>query len=548
MRTKRGIFLLPVGTFLVVSVFAQGLPEEHVDVFKPYRPSLNEMEKIHLSPNVPMPDTVLRVMPYVHPYVSLQPGYVPTVMKPVPPPGRNSQSVQNNLLRAALGTQWSPLLEAYLSKGRSTQYHYGLEAKYRSATSVEEDFKDMSLLSGRLYGMTFYRKMAVSAHVDVARKGYRFYAVDTGDAGVQNALTEDALRNEFDLLDAGLVVRNTSSKSQDVNYRLAFDYKYLKQHARLLADTFNVPPVEHNTLSEASLSKLIGDGHAIGVELFLHTNHFQAHFDTMLYHLRLQPGYQFQRDRLKFTLAAGLLGSPASWSAAPTVHVAYQVVDDRLTLFTDLRRVRTLASFGSVAQINPFVVGFTPFMEQTTTVSAGLHGVFADHFRYRLQAARQWFDQLTLYNPWYGEPVYYRVDVYTDAKAVELQASATYQLSDRVQVVADGMLLYWQLRANDQPFGLPRQKGSLKITYSYKQRLLFDFALFAQGATYCINPAGDTLLLRGFADPNLQVTYMHNKQFAFWAGAYNVAGMKQRQWYGYTTYGVQARAGIDWRF
>ncbi len=548
MRTNRGIFLLPIATCLVVSLFAQGIPEEHVDVFKPYRPSLGEMEKIHLSPNLPMPDTVLQVQPFSHPYITLQPGYVPTAMKPVLPSGRSSQPVQNNLLRAGVGTQWSPLVEAYLSKGRSAQYHYGLEAKYRSATSVEEDFKDVSLLQSRLYGMTFYRKMAVSAHVDVARKGYHFYAVDTGDVGVHNVLTEDALRNVFGLIDAGLVVRNTSAKAHDVNYRFAFDYKYLKQHARLLADSLAVAPVEHSALSEASMSKPIGDGHAVGVELFLQTNHFQAQPDTMLYNVRLQPGYKFQRDRWNVTLAAGLLGSPGSWSAAPVVQVAFQAVDDRLTLLADLRRVRTLASFRSIAQINPFVVGFTPFIEQTTTVSAGLQGVFADHFQYRLQAARQWFDQLAFYNPWYGEPIYYRVDVYTDAKAVELRGSASYQLSDRVQVAADGMLIYWQLRANDLPFGLPRQKGNLKITYSYKHRLLFDFALYAQGPTYCIRPDGDTLSLRGFVDPNLQVTYMHNKQFAFWAGAYNLAGMKQRQWYGYTSYGIQARVGMDWRF
>ncbi|MCS6917830.1 MAG: hypothetical protein NZM08_09140 [Chitinophagales bacterium] len=536
-----------------LSLFGQTLPVEEIDVVKQYRPQLTEAEKIQSRAEAPPRDTTL--YPITYPPFSLQLPlpFTPADVKPLAVPKPKEEPLQNHLFGAGFGTQLWPQLALYLSNGRSSSVHYGLQTRYESSTAAQMPLQKFSRWDARLHGTSFFQKVALWGEVDFDRNAYRYYAFPANYELTAEFPDEDSLRSVLFGAGIRLGVYNSAPTAADLDYDVQLRYRHLEQQARLMqSDSLlfsSWDPREDEVDLQATIRKKISEEQVVQVHAtYQNVGYRMPQTDTALSLLTLTPAYVHAFRSLN--LFAGLTAFAGNdlFTVFPALELSYRIAGDMLSVFGRLERRMDVQTFQKTMEENPYVIFFNPFTSKSTDAVAGIAGVYGQQMTYRLFVRQSWWKHQAFFYPFYQEPVYYRVEAHPAGSTLALAGEVTYRMSQRLAVLLSGNISRWKPDSLEHPVGIAPQSGKIGVEYQMKDKIRLDATVYAQTGAFTVTPEGESLRLKGFIDPNLKITYNYRPHLAFWAAGYNLANMKQRQWYGYTSYGIRAAAGVWIKF
>jgi len=542
--------ILCLVTFLTVCIFSyaqDNIKSEEVDIVKAYQPLLADAVKIQLHAEPAAIDTSMQPLQYNVKEHVIELPFTPAEIHPIALPEDQKQSTQNNLVKAGFGTQLTPLVEIYLANGRSDKFNYGMNFHHVSSNPSNIDFQDRSNTGGALFGASYFKGTALSAGVNYDREVHYFYGFTPGFVDTFNAYNKDFLRQRFQNIGVNAGLRNAKQNQAGIDYNLDFNFHNFE---RRTGDSSIRNTSENYYRFDLGVSKTIQKIHSAHLDFEFQQENLTSRADTSVNYFSVLPNYQLHTK--KADLKAGVNVSVVNKEVKlyPELFASYKLVGDYVIPYLGFQGGSNPNTLQEIASVNPFIANFDSiFTSENIEIYLGVKGSYGNNITYNAKVGYSDQKNAPFYLPDTLIPTHFIPFYYYDAKILSFHAEIGFRQSERLNLLLSGDASSYDLDFNDQPWGIPKSKLSFAVNYNLQNKIVFNANVFAESGAYTILP-GDSVSIqrKGFVDVNFSTTYNYKQNIAFWISLNNIASMKERHWYNYPYYGLQAMAGVILKF
>ncbi|MCR5658104.1 MAG: hypothetical protein K6G25_02125 [Bacteroidales bacterium] len=574
---KRHILIATL-ILLAVTVYAQH--DEQVTVEGKYRPKVNKVSKLQLTPETPQPSYDFPSSE-VNPMDAKQKFAID--LEKIAPTGyaaKNDKLVTptQNFLMAGIGTRLSPLFLYKHNSMLTKTLGLGVGIKHNSSWVNIKDYApsnymnnafDINLSTSKINGFQ------LEGGVYFKNDRYHLYGVDL----TENPLTEEQIevfapKITYNRVGGYIGLASTTTRLREMNHAANLDYFYL----------FNREHAVDFDYSLGYANNFWGDkSHPqnIGVDLGFQYDYCMGQGDNSFVVSRVlfkvnpffEMGGEFYRLHLGVRLDGATKASDEDKFLAvrPDVSGSLFVLNKKLEFYAGLNGGRKLLRFGDVVEDNPFLsplcspslgvpnvkLGFEGGVRTNIMEAVDLHlGVRYRHtdddplFVYYLPDA-------TVF-PSGMDPVLNSFDiVYDETQLVSIMADLRVKL--RNSFTADLGFAYnnWKTTNEEYAWYRPTTEGKLKLTYDFNDKLAFNTTFLYLGGRYAKVWDGvvdwqnfnfEAQKLKDVFDLSIGADYKVNDQITAFALFDNVAHQKYHLYYNYPVTGIQFYAGVKLRF
>lgn len=534
--------------FLVPHIFSnaqENIKSEEVDIVKAYQPLLADAVKIQLHAEPAAIDTTMQPLQYdVKQYVIKLP-FTPAEIQPIALPQEQKPPTQNNLVKVGFGTQLTPLVEIYLANGRSDKFTYGLNFHHVSSNPSNIDFQDISHTGGSLFGTSYFKGTALSAEVNYDRQVHYFYGFTPGFVDTFNVFNKDFLRQRFQNIGVNVGLKNAKQNQAGIDYNLDFNFHDFERRS---GDSSVKDASETYYRFDFRFAKTIQKIHSAHLDFDFQQENLKAGFDTSINYFSVLPNYQLHSKRMEVKAGLNVNVVNKEVKLYPEIFASYKLIGEYLIPYMGFHGGSNPNTVQQIMTVNPFI-GNLDFItsSENKEVYLGVKGSYANNITYNARVS--YLDQTNapFYLPDTLTPTHFIPFYYYDAKILSFHAEVGFRLSERLNMLVSGDASSYDLDFNDQPWGIPKSKLGFAANYNLQNKIIFNASVFAESGAFTII-GGDTVQRKGFVDLNFSTTYNYKTNIAFWVSLNNIASTKERQWYNYPYYGLQALAGVILKF
>lgn len=540
------VFTLCCSLF-TLHTFAQEIKSEQVDIVKAYQPLLADAVKIQLHAEPSSIDTTMQPLKYDVVKHVIEVPFIPADIRPIALPQEQPAPIQNNLLKAGFGTQVTPLIELYLGNGRSNKFSYGLNLHHISSNPGNIDFQDASHTGGSLSGRSYFKNTELSGNVDYDRRVHYFYGFDPGFIDSSGEFTKDLLRQKFENIGVNAGLKNSIATRSNFDYSFNFRFHDFERRA---GDSAIHSATENYYRFDFSLAKAIQKIHSAHMDFNFQKEYYKSVGDTSISYFSILPNYQYHSGKADLRAGVNVNVVNRDVKLYPELFGSYKIVGEYVIPYFGFSGGTNPSTLRQMAEMNPFIgnADTLPSSEKIE-VYAGIKGSYGNNISYNAKLSYTDQKNVLFFLPDQEIPTHFIPVFYYDAKIIGGHAEIGFRQSERLNLLLTGDAYSYNLDFNDQPWGLPKSKLSLSINYNLQKKIFFDVNVFAQSGAYTIIP-GDSVTTqrKGFADLNFGAAYNYKSNISFWLSLNNIASLKEREWYNYPYYGVQAIAGVILKF
>ena len=537
------VFFFP---FCIFCRAQDNIKSEEVDIVKAYQPLLADAVKIQLHADPSSIDTSMQPLQYEVKQHVIELPFTPAEIQPVALPQEQKQPTQNNLVKAGFGTQLTPLVEIYLANGRSDKFNYGLNFHHVSSTPSNIDFQDMSHTGGALFGTSFFKGTALSGEVDYDRQVHYFYGFTPGFVDTFNAFNKDFLRQRFQNIGVNVGLKNAKQNLAGIDYNLDFNFHDFERKS---GDTSVKNATENYYHFDFGFAKTIQKIHSVHLDFDFQQENLKSRFDTSINYFSILPNYQLHSKRAEVKAGVNVNVVNKEVKLYPELFASYKLIGDYLIPYIGFHGGSNPNTLQQITAVNPFIGNFSILSSETNEVYLGVKGSYGNNITYNARVSYTDQKNAPFYLPDAEIPTHFSVLYYYEAKILGFHAEIGFRQSERLNLLLSGDASSYHLDFNDQPWGIPKSKLSFAVNYNLQDKIVFNANVFAESGAFTIMPFDSVAIQRkGFVDLNFSTTYNYKQNIAFWISLNNIASMKERQWYNYPYYGLQALAGVILKF
>lgn len=568
IMNKRNIFLT-AALSLSLGLFAQH--NEDVTVEGVYRPKVNKVDKIRLTPEKPqltfeMPSSE------VHPKVTDR--HFDIELEKLSPSAYSEKEGSaikpvENFLMAGMGTRLSPLF-LYRHDSRLTKnVNFGVGLSHFSSWINMKDRPNSSLMNN-LFDVRVASKLSghqLDGKVYYKNDLYHYYGYNLSDSLIPSARVEEFCPKQvYNLVGARFAISSTDSRLQTLQHSISVGYDYAFSRFGLS---------EHNVALKGALSyadNWWGDRkypQRIGMDLEVEFDDFS---DANLPQVENVGSRLLVGANPYFEMKGGFyklhLGARVDYTSADSVRVGLRpdlkgslfVFDGKLEFFAGLGGGREMVAFKEVVEENPFVGNRIPMRYRDVRLSfeAGLKTAVADKVdlmaavRYR-NVANDYFFVMDELSP---AGIYNVFNQYTllfdKTDCISVMAEARCRVLDGLNAEIGLSYNGCTPETEERAWYRPAFEGRMKVAYELDEELSFDVSLSYQGGRYAKEYEGYGIYhakkLKDIVDVALGANYKLNDQLSVFAKLDNVANCRYQMFYGYPVTGIQLFAGVKMRF
>jgi len=567
---------------LTLQAYAQH--DEQVTVEGKYRPKVNKVDKLKLSPETPEPT-------YVMPSTEVNPKEAKQKfaldLEKIAPTGfaaKNDKLVTptKNFLMAGMGTRLSPLFLYKHNSMLTKTLGIGLGVKHNSSWLNIKDYAPSSYMNNAFdLGLTTSAFSGAQADFSVYYKNdmYHYYGVNL----VELPLTDEEIeqycpRQTYNTIGTHLGLASTSTRVGELSHSGGVDYHYTfdKTNGR-----------EHFVGLEYGLGyaqNWWGDKshpQKVGVDLAFQYEYFESsHLDqTMmsvanrndLYLFKVNPFFEMGGEFYKLRLGVRLDGvnriqeMDKFFAVRPDVSGSLFVLNKKLEFYAGLNGGRKLLTYSEIINENPFVGNNLMLLAQNVKLGfeGGMRTNIAEIVDLHLGVRYRYVDNDPLY-----KTEDYNIDytqsvmpfnkftlAYDETRTVSVLADVRVKL--RNSLTADLGFAYNNCKPTNEEYAWyrPAMEGKLKLTYSLNDKWAFNSSFLFQGGRYAqvVENASygltySTEKLKDVFDLSLGADYKVNDQLTAFVLLDNVACQKYQLYYNYPVTGIQLFAGVKLKF
>lgn len=574
---KRQIIILTL-TLLGLSAFAQH--DEQVTVEGKYRPKVNKVSKLQLTPETPQPS-------YDFPSTEVNPMEAKQKfaldlekISPTAFAAKDDKLVTptENFIMAGVGTSLSPLFLYKHNSMLTKTLGLGVGVKHNSSWLDIKDYAPSSYMNNAFEVNLMTSKFdgfQLDGGVFYKNDMYHFYGINL----IETPLTEEQLtfyspKVTYNKIGAHLGLTSASTRIGELGHAAQLDYFCLlgREHA---LDLDYALGYANNFWGDKNHPQKVGVNLGFQYDYCIGQgdNLFVVDRISFKFNPFFEMNHEFYRLHLGVRLdgATRRSGDEKVLTVRPDLSASLFVLDKKLEFYAGLNGGRRLLRFSDIVENNPFLspmcnpslgvqdvkLGFEGGVRTNIVEIVDLHlGVRYRHtdkdplFVHHIPDAS--------YVPAGFDPVLNTFDlVYDDTQLVTVMADARVRM--RNSLTADFGFAYNSCKPTVEEYAWyrPTTEGKLKLTYDYDDKLAFNTTLLYQGGRYAkvwdgvvdwqnFNFTAEKL--KDVFDLSIGADYKVNDQITAFALLDNVAHQKYQLYYNYPVTGIQFFAGVKLRF
>ena len=574
---KRHILITTLA-LLTISAFAQH--DEQVTVEGKYRPKVNKVNKLQLTPETPQPS-------YNFPSTDVNPMEAKQKfaldlekISPTAYAAKDDKLVTptENFIMAGLGTNLSPLFLYKHNSMLTKTLGLGVGVKHNSSWLNIKDYAPSSYMNNAFevnLTTSKFNGFQLDGGVYYKNDMYHFYGINLAE----NPLTEEQIafyapKITYNKLGGHFGLASSTTRIGELSHDAYLDYFYLFDLEHNIDLGYSLGYAE-NFWGDKSHPQKIGVDLGFQYDYCIGQGENLFNVDRILFKVNpfFEMSDEFYRLHLGVRLDGATHGSEEEKLLAvrPDLSGSLFVLDKKLEFYAGLNGGRKLLRFSDIVEDNPFLSPMCNPSLAIQNVKLGFDGgvrtnimeIVDLHLGVRYRHTDK--DPLFVYHipeansvPSGYDPILNTFDiVYDETQWVTVMANARVRM--RNSLTADLGFAYNSCKPTVEEYAWyrPTTEGKLKLTYDYDDKLAFNTTLLYQGGRYAkvwdgvvdwqnFNFTAEKL--KDVLDLSLGVDYKVNDQITAFALLDNVAHQKYQLYYNYPVTGIQFFAGVKLRF
>ena len=573
--------IILITSLLLTATIAFAQHDEQVKVEGKYRPKVNKVNKLTLTPETPQPT-------YEFPSSEVNPKETAKKfalelekIAPTAFASKNDNLVTptENFIMAGIGTRISPIFLYKHNSMLTKSLGLGVGVKHNSSWLNIKDYAPSAYMNNAFdvnLTTSMFDGLQLDGGVYYKNDMYHYYGMNLTETPISltDAQIEEACpRQTYNTVGTHLGLASTSTRTGELSHSGSVDYRYT-------FDRFDA--MEHFVDVEYSL------GYAenwwgsknypqkVGVDLGFQYDGFKLKDGLSASHrILFKVNPFFEMSDSFYCLRLGVLLDGATrvnlddkfLSIRPDLSGSLFVLGKKLEFYAGLNGGRKLVTFSEIVEENPFYCNLPCFDWRVQNVKFGFEGGVRTNIaeivdlhlgvRYRHSDNDPLYQQriVTLFLPITPKsqiPIWNSFElVYDEIQTVSVLANARMKL--RNSLTADLGFAYNNSTPSVEEYAWyrPAIEGKLKLTYDFNEQLAFNASFLYQGERYAKLFASDgykSEKLKDVFDLSLGVDYKVNDQITAFALLDNVAHQKYHLYLNYPVTGIQFFAGVKLKF
>jgi hypothetical protein len=561
-----------------MQAFAQH--DEQVTVEGKYRPKVNKVNKLQLTPETPQPtydfpSTEVNPMEAKQKFALELEKISPTAYAAK---DDNLVTPTENFIMAALGTNLSPLFLYKHNSMLTKTLGLGVGVKHNSSWLNIKDYAPSGYMNNAFdinLTTSKFKSFQLDGGVYYKNDMYHFYGINLAET----PLTEEQIafyapKITYNKIGTHLGLTSASTRVGELSHAAQLEYYYLlgREHALDLGYSLGYAK---NFWGDKSHPQEIGMDLGFQYDYCIGQGENLFNVDRILF--KVNPFFEMKDEFYRLHLGVRLDGATLDseedkfLAVRPDLSGSLFVLDKKLEFYAGLNGGRKLLRFNDIIEDNPFLSPMCNPSMAIQNVKLGFDGgvrtnimeIVDLHLGVRYRHTDK--DPLFVYHipdantvPSGYEPILNTFDiVYDETQLVTVMANVRVRM--RSSLTADLGFAYNSCKPTVEEYAWyrPTTEGKLKLTYDYDDKLAFNTTLLYQGGRYAkvwdgvvdwqnFNFTAEKL--KDVFDLSLGADYKVNDQITAFALLDNVAHQKYQLFYNYPVTGIQFFAGVKLRF
>ena len=575
-----------IAALALLTIPALAQHDEQVTVEGKYRPKVNKVSKLQLTPATPIPS-------YEFPSSEVNPKEAKQKfaldLEKIAPTGfsaKNDKLVTptKNFLMAGIGTRLSPIFLYKHNSMLTKTLGFGVGIKHNSSWLNIKDYAPSSFMNNAFdinLSTSIISGLQLDGGLYYKNDMYHYYGMNLTEMPVtltEEQIAEACPRQAYNTIGTHVGLASSSTRMGElshvgnVDYHYTFDNTYAQEH--FVGLEYGLGYTQNWWGSKSHPQK-------VGVDLAFQYEYFESsHLDQTampignrndLYLFKVNPFFEMGGEFYKLRLGVRLDGvnrikhEDKFFAVRPDISGSLYVLNKKLEFYAGLNGGRSLTTYSNVIAENPFVwnqlellapnvkLGFEAGVRTNIAEIVDLHlGV-----RYRHTENDPLYQQrpVVLFMPITPEtqiPLWNSYElVYDTTRLVTVMADVRVKL--RNSLTADLGFAYNSCKTTTEEYAWyrPTTEGKLKLTYDFNDKLAFNMAFLYQGGRYAKVFTADgykSEKMKDIFDLSIGADYKINDQITAFALIDNVACQKYQMYYNYPVTGIQLFAGVKLKF
>ena len=567
-----------ITTLALLALSAFGQHDEQVTVEGKYRPKVNKVSKLQLTPETPQPS-------YNFPSSEVSPKearqkFVLDLEK-IAPTGyaaKNDKLVDptQNFIMAGMGTRLSPLflykhnsmLTKTLGLGVGIKHNSSwLDMKDYAPSSYMNNAFDINLTTSRFDGFQ------IDGGAFYKNDMYHYYGLNLAEFPVtltEAQIEEACPRQTYNTVGGHLGLASTTTRVGELSHNARLDYFYLFDREHNIDFGYTLGYANNFWGDKSHPQKL-------GLDLGFQYDYCKGQESHLFVVDRIwfkatpffEMGDEFYRLHLGVRLdgATKYTDEDAFLAVRPDLSGSLFVLNKKLEFYAGLNGGRQLLRFSDLVNDNPFVNPDINPSLCTQNVKLGFEGGIRTNIaevvdlhlgvRYRHTDNDPLYMQcpVTMFFPipeGFEIPIWNSYElVYDETQTVSVLANVRVKL--RNSLTTDLGFAYNSCKPAVEEYAWyrPTTEGKLKLTYDINDKLAVNTSFLYQGGRYAKvfgSEGYQAEKMKDVFDLSLGADYKINDQVTVFALLDNVANQKYQLYYNYPVTGIQFFAGVKLRF
>jgi hypothetical protein len=537
-----------------------GLNAGQVNVVQDYKPTLADAIKINTNPTINDSAPAIQKLEYTSINKTLVTDYKIEPITPAKMKGEPLQKLNNNYAKVAFGNYFTSNLEAYIGSGRSKKMNYAFSGKHFSSAGNIKDHGYAGFSENLLKAQTsfFVPDHVIHANATYKNNSIHYYGFDKDSNSVKPDFTKSQNRQIYNLLEVNAaLVQNT--KNDEALYH-EFNAGFYNYH-----DKFKNQENSFNMM--AALGKQVGSELYGGRLLF---NYF---------------GNQSSPDSSEgaiFTINPFVKTSGRRWHARLGINVAietdegkthflpdvsgkYNIVEDIISVYADVKGYSYRNNFRSLSTTNPFISPDINFRTSTVKLDAvaGVRGNVNQHLYFNVNGAYKIIDSMALFvnAPYMFDTLQSSFQViYDNVNIARFYGELGYVIENKITAATWLAFNKYSMEKELKPWQLPALEAGVKGTYNLGDKIIVGLDVFYVGTRYAkilqfdkFNSAGIDFIvadrkLNGYVDASINAEYRYTKKLAAFIRLNNLVAKQYLIWNNYPSQRLNGVLGINFSF
>jgi hypothetical protein len=537
-----------------------GLNAGQVNVVQDYKPTLADAIKINTNPSINDSVPAIPKLDYSNINKTFVTDFKVEPITPAKMKGEPLQKLNNNYAKIGIGNYFTTNLEAYIGSGRSKKMNYAFSGRhFASAGNIKDHgYAGFSENNVKAQASFFVPDHVLNVNGSYKNNSIHYYGFDNDSNDTKPNFTKSQNRQIYNLIDFNSSLLQNTQNDEALYHE--FNAGFYNYHDKLKNQ-------------ENSFNMMAALGKQIGKELY---------GGRLLFHYFGNQSSPDSSEGAIFTINPFVKTSGKGWHARLGMNVAivtdegktyflpdisgkYNIVEEILSVYADIKGYSYRNSFRSLSTANPFISPAINFRTSTIKLDAvgGVRGNVNQHLYYNLNAGYKIIDSMALFvnTPHLYDTLQAAFQViYDEVKVARFYGELGYVLENKI--TASGWLAFnkYTMKRELKPWQLPALEAGIKGTYNLGDKIILGLDVFYVGTRYAKISQFDKLTntgvdfkiverkLSGYVDASINAEYRYTKKLAAFIRLNNLAAQQYQIWNNYPSQRINGMLGVNFSF